>query len=62
MPLSDPSKNVLGGPGRQKEGHVTHTGYEAQPALTCSVALEECIDWLRLSVDHLQLFVSCNGS
>lgn len=41
MPLSDPSKKVLGGPGRQKEGHVTHTGYEAQPALTCSVALEE---------------------
>lgn len=41
MLLSDPSKNILGRPGRQKEGHVTHTGYEAQPALTCSVALEE---------------------
>ena len=41
MILSDPSKYILGRPGRRKEGHVTHTGYEAQPAMICSVAVEE---------------------
>lgn len=54
MPPSPTPKTFWGKAGRQEEGHVTHTGYEAEPALTRSVALEEfdCTVWLRLWVHY----------